>query len=126
MKSRTSAERRKLTQQIGFLSLRIVAIIAVLPIIAIIAFIVYKGASAISWEFMTGFPSDGMRSGGIWPAIVGTFFLTMGCAILVAPVGHNIHSLVMTKLIKQKNTITKQEFGIFSFVPLRGIKGFKY
>ena len=87
MKSRTSAERRKLTQQIGFLSLRIVAIIAVLPIIAIIVFIVYKGASAISWEFITGFPSDGMRSGGIWPAIIGTFFLTMGCAILVTPVG---------------------------------------
>ena len=87
MKSRTSAERRNTTQRIGFIFLRIVAIIAVLPIIAIIAFIVYQGASAISWEFITGFPSDGMRSGGIWPAIVGTFFLTLGCAILVTPVG---------------------------------------
>ena len=57
--------------------LRIVAIIAVLPIIAIIVFIIYQGAPAISWEFITGYPSDGMRSGGIWPAIVGTFFLTM-------------------------------------------------
>jgi phosphate transport system permease protein len=87
MKSRTSAERRNITQRIGFVFLRIVAIIAVLPIIAIIAFIVYQGASAISWEFITGFPRDGMRSGGIWPAIVGTFFLTMGCAIIVTPVG---------------------------------------
>ena len=87
MKSRTSARRRNTTQRIGFIFLRIVAIIAVLPIIAIIAFIVYQGASAISWEFLTGFPSNGMRSGGIWPAIVGTFFLTMGCAILVTPVG---------------------------------------
>ncbi len=87
MKSRTSARRRNTTQRIGFIFLRIVAIIAVLPIIAIIAFIVYQGASAISWEFITGFPSNGMRSGGIWPAIVGTFFLTMGCAILVTPVG---------------------------------------
>lgn len=87
MKSRTSAERRNLTQQIGFLFLRVVAIIAVLPIIAILIYIVYKGAPAISWEFITGFPSDGMRSGGIWPAIVGTFFLTMGCAIIVTPIG---------------------------------------
>lgn len=87
MKSRTSARRRNTTQRIGFIFLRIVAIIAVLPIIAIIAFIVYQGTSAISWEFITGFPSNGMRSGGIWPAIVGTFFLTMGCAILVTPVG---------------------------------------
>jgi len=87
MKSRTSAERRNLTQQIGFLFLRVVAIIAVLPIIAILIYIVYKGAPAISWEFITGFPSDGMRSGGIWPAIVGTFFLTMGCALIVTPLG---------------------------------------
>jgi phosphate transport system permease protein len=87
MKSRTSAERRNLTQQIGFLFLRVVAIIAVLPIIAILIYIVYKGAPAISWEFITGFPSDGMRSGGIWPAIVGTFFLTMGCALIVTPIG---------------------------------------
>lgn len=28
-----------------------------------------------------------MRSGGIWPAIVGTFFLTMLCTIVVAPLG---------------------------------------
>jgi phosphate transport system permease protein len=87
VKSRTSAERRNNTQRIGFFFLRIVAIIAVLPIIAIMAYIVYQGAPAISWEFITGFPSDGMRSGGIWPAIVGTFFLTLGCAILVSPIG---------------------------------------
>jgi phosphate transport system permease protein len=87
VKSRISAERRNNTQRIGFFFLRIVAIIAVLPIIAIMAYIVYQGAPAISWEFITGFPSDGMRSGGIWPAIVGTFFLTLGCAILVSPIG---------------------------------------
>jgi phosphate transport system permease protein len=87
MKSKYSQERRNRTQRIGFFMLRIVAIIAVLPIIAIIVFIIYQGAPAISWEFITGYPSDGMRSGGIWPAIVGTFFLTMLCAIFVAPFG---------------------------------------
>jgi phosphate transport system permease protein len=87
MKTRGSPQRRNLTQQLGFFFLRLVAIIAVLPILAIIIYIVIKGAPAISWEFITGFPSDGMRSGGIWPAIVGTFFLTLGCAIIVTPLG---------------------------------------
>lgn len=87
MRSRSSPQRRNLTQQLGFLFLRLVAIVAVLPILAIIIYIVVKGAPAISWEFITGFPSDGMRSGGIWPAIVGTFFLTLGCAIVVTPLG---------------------------------------
>jgi phosphate transport system permease protein len=87
MRSKNSPARRNRTQQIGFFMLRLVAIIAVLPIIAIIVYIVYQGAPALSWEFITGFPSDGMRSGGIWPAIVGTFFLTMLCAIVVTPLG---------------------------------------
>ena len=87
MKPRTSPQRRNLTQRFGFIFLRLVAIVSVLPIIAIIIYIVYKGAPAISWEFITGFPSDGMRSGGIWPAIVGTFFLTLLCALIVAPLG---------------------------------------
>jgi phosphate transport system permease protein len=87
MKTRGSPQQRNLTQQLGFFFLRLVAIIAVLPILAIIIYIVIKGAPAISWEFITGFPSDGMRSGGIWPAIVGTFFLTLGCAIIVTPLG---------------------------------------
>lgn len=87
MKSGRSPQRRNLTQQLGFFFLRLVAIIAVLPILAIIIYIVIKGAPAISWEFITGFPSDGMRSGGIWPAILGTFFLTLGCALIVTPLG---------------------------------------
>jgi phosphate transport system permease protein len=87
VKSKNSPARRNRTQRIGFFMLRLVAIIAVLPIIAILAYIIYKGAPALSWEFITGFPSDGMRSGGIWPAIVGTFFLTMLCTIVVAPLG---------------------------------------
>ena len=87
MKTNSSAQRRNLTQRLGFIFLRLVAIIAVLPIITIIAIIVYQGAPAISWEFITGFPSDGMRSGGIWPAIVGTFFLTLLCALIVSPLG---------------------------------------
>ena len=87
MKSSTSAHRRNLTQRIGFIFLRLVAIITVIPILAIIIFIVYQGASTISFEFIFGFPSDGMRSGGIWPAIVGTFFLTLICALVVSPLG---------------------------------------
>jgi phosphate transport system permease protein len=87
MKPSTSPQRRNLTQRLGFIFLRLVAIVVVLPIIAIIIYIVYKGAPAISWEFITGFPSDGMRSGGILPAIVGTFFLTLLCALVATPLG---------------------------------------
>jgi phosphate transport system permease protein len=67
--------------------LTVLTIATVLPIIAVIIYIIYLGAPAISWEFVSGMPSDGMRAGGIWPAIVGTFYLTIGTAIFSVPLG---------------------------------------
>lgn len=53
----------------------------------IIYFIFSKGLSVISWEFLTEMPKMGMTEGGIYPAILGTFYLVM-CAILIAsPMG---------------------------------------
>ena len=70
---------------IGFLALVTIAVI--IPIIAVIGVIVVQGLPAISAEFLFTAPSNGMRSGGIWPAIVGTFLLTMGTAIFAVPLG---------------------------------------
>ena len=62
-------------------------ILTMLPIIGTILFIIYKGGSAISWEFLSGFPHDGMRAGGILPAIIGTLYLTLGTALFSVPLG---------------------------------------
>jgi phosphate transport system permease protein len=74
-------------QRIGFGILTVVAIATVLPIFLVIYLIVIQGLPALSWEFITGFPRDGMRSGGILPAIVGTVLLTFGAAIFTMPFG---------------------------------------
>ena len=78
---------RLLTQRIGYTLLTIVAILVVLPIILVVGAIVAEGAPAISPEFLLAAPRDGMRAGGIWPAIVGTFWLTVGTAIFSVPSG---------------------------------------
>jgi phosphate transport system permease protein len=49
--------------------------------------IVVEGLPAISREFLFGVPRSGMREGGIWPAIVGTFWLTVGTAVFSVPLG---------------------------------------
>ncbi len=74
-------------EKIGFSVLTILSIATVLPIIAVVIYIIYLGAPAISWEFLSAMPRDGMRAGGIWPAIVGTFYLTIGTAIFSVPLG---------------------------------------
>lgn len=83
----SSSAARILTQRFGFGLLTAIALITVLPILAVVFLIFIKGFGAISWEFLTAFPSDGMRSGGILPAIIGTFYLTLGTAIFAVPLG---------------------------------------
>jgi phosphate transport system permease protein len=46
---------------------------------------VLQGISAISWDFLTAFPSNGMKAGGILPAVIGTVILTFGTAIVSIP-----------------------------------------
>ncbi|GAB4495358.1 MAG: phosphate ABC transporter permease PstA [Anaerolineales bacterium] len=78
---------RNLTQRLGFGLLTAMTLATVLPIIAVIAYIIIQGAPAISLEFLTSAPYNGMRDGGIMPAIVGTLYLTIGTAILSVPLG---------------------------------------
>jgi phosphate transport system permease protein len=87
MVTRFLSRNRYTVQRIGFAVITLVAFLTVLPIIGTIIYIFVKGISAISVEFLTGFPSNGMREGGIYPAIVGTFYLTIGTAIFSVPLG---------------------------------------
>lgn len=48
---------------------------------------VSNGASAINWTFLTDVPRRGLTAGGIFPAIVGTIYLTVGAIAFALPVG---------------------------------------
>lgn len=74
-------------QKLGYALLVTLSVLTVTPIIALVIFIIIQGAPAISWEFLTAMPRDGMRAGGILPAIIGTFLLTLGTAIFAVPPG---------------------------------------
>jgi phosphate transport system permease protein len=83
----SGVSRARTIQAVGYNLLRLITVITVIPIIGLVIFIVVKGAPAISWEFLTAMPSNGMREGGILPAIVGTLYLTLGTAIFSVPLG---------------------------------------
>ena len=82
-----TTNRRQWTQRIGFASLALATVLTVIPIVLVVGIILYRGASAINLEFLTAPPSDGMKAGGIMPAIVGTFLLALGTAIVSVPFG---------------------------------------
>ncbi len=75
------------TQKIAFVLLFIATVLVVLPVIFIVFIIVQKGWHAITWEFLTAIPKNGMREGGIFPAIVGTVYLVVGTLIFALPLG---------------------------------------
>jgi phosphate transport system permease protein len=77
---------RQTSEKIAFAILTALAVIVVVPIVLVVVYIVVQGVSAISWEFLTEFPSNGMKEGGILPAIVGTVVLTFVTAIVSIPI----------------------------------------
>ncbi len=78
---------RHQVQRVGFALLGLVSVLVVLPILAVIGVIVVRGIGAIRWEFITAMPREGMKAGGIFPAIVGTLLLTLGTAVVAIPLG---------------------------------------
>ena len=78
---------RQQSQKLAIWLTTAVAILVILPIVLVILFVIFNGLSAISWEFISQPPRNGMREGGVFPAILGTIFLTLGTAVAAIPLG---------------------------------------
>jgi phosphate transport system permease protein len=77
----------KTSQKIAFGVLLGATIAVLVPVLVIIGIIITNGHKALTWTFLTSMPLNGMREGGILPAIVGTLSIVL-CAISVTlPVG---------------------------------------
>lgn len=74
-------------QRIAFFFLFLATLLIVVPVGLIILIIIQKGWPAINWQFLSDIPRQGMRAGGIFPAIVGTIYLVSGAVIFALPVG---------------------------------------
>ncbi|HNS32479.1 MAG TPA: phosphate ABC transporter permease PstA [bacterium] len=79
--------RAKISQKIGFFIIFLCVVTTLLFLGIILYFIISRGMGAISWEFLTRPPTGGMTGGGVAPAIVGTFYLTLGAIIFALPLG---------------------------------------
>lgn len=80
-------KRRYLKQWAFFLAVRLSALTIALSIAFFFIFIFIQGYGAVSWEFLTKHPQDMMTKGGVMPAIVGTFYLTIGAMAVALPLG---------------------------------------
>ena len=67
--------------------------------------IIRKGLPAINWEFLSGFPRKSGSEGGIFPAIVGTFYLVLGTMLTALPLG--MASAIYLSEYARQNFFTK-------------------
>jgi len=67
--------------------MRLTAYLVILVVGFIVFEIIWRGAGAISWEFLFSMPRRSGAEGGIFPAIVGTFLLVTGSIAAAFPLG---------------------------------------
>jgi phosphate transport system permease protein len=78
---------RQNSQKAAFAILTVLAVAVVVPVILVVVYIALQGFSAVNWEFLSSFPRNGMKEGGILPATIGTVILTFGTAVFSIPLG---------------------------------------
>jgi phosphate transport system permease protein len=63
------------------------ALAMIIPLLLIIGYLVIKAWPLLSWDFLVTNPTNGMRKGGIWSALLGTIYLVVVALCIAAPIG---------------------------------------
>jgi len=108
---KASKRWRHLKEQAFFTVVRLSALTIALALGGLIFYIVVNGLPAISWSFLTLPPTDSMTKGGIMPAILGTFYLTVGAISVALPLGM-LSAIYLTEYAKQGKFIRLVRIGV--------------
>lgn len=79
--------RRKLSNTIGIGCMGTMLVTTAAFLVIFLIRIFYKGFSVLNWEFISQPPKEAMTAGGIYPALVGTFWLTTLAILFALPLG---------------------------------------
>lgn len=93
------------SQKIAFFCLFLATLLVVIPVCLIVFIIIQKGLPAVTWQFLTDIPRQGMRAGGIFPALVGTIYLVGGSILFALPIG--VLAAIYLSEYAQDNMLTR-------------------
>jgi phosphate transport system permease protein len=79
--------KRNTQQLLGMNLLRLFVLVVLFFLLLILGDIFWKGAGVLNGTFLTAYPVNGMTEGGIFPAIIGTVFVTLVTTIFAIPFG---------------------------------------
>ena len=82
---------RRTKNQIATVVMWAALVLVMIPLVWVLYTVIAKGASAISWQFLSGSPIPAnvmpLGTGGMWPAILGTLEITGFAALIAIPLG---------------------------------------
>lgn len=84
---RARKTKRKITQGVWLVILRVSILISLLFLIVFLIMIFAKGSKVLSLSFLLQPPKEGMTAGGILPAILGTLYLVVLTILFALPLG---------------------------------------
>ena len=79
--------KKKWSERVGFFFLILSGMLVIFMLGVILFDILSKGGASISWDFLTRPPQQGMTEGGIFPAILGTFLVSVITVLFAVPFG---------------------------------------
>lgn len=112
--------RRKIWEFLGLSVIRLSIVVILITMLAILGFIFIRGIGSISWEFLTTHPTDSMTRGGIFPAIVGTFYLVLGAVVVAFPLGV-CSAIYLNEYAGQNRIVRIIRFGINSLAGIPSV-----
>lgn len=77
----------KVSQTTAFGFLWLTALVTMGFLLLILIFILKEGLPSVSWDFLTKYPESMGREGGIFPTIIGSFYLTIVSLVIATPIG---------------------------------------
>jgi len=78
---------RRRNERIARVVFGIMALVLVVPLLLIVTHLVVQAMPLLSWDFLVTNPTNGMRQGGVWSALLGTIWLVGVSLAVAAPIG---------------------------------------
>ncbi|MBA7531798.1 Phosphate transport system permease protein PstA 1 [subsurface metagenome] len=104
-------KKRRYKEKLAYLFLVSMIIIILSSVFMMFYFIIFRGIKVINWQFLTQMPQKGMTAGGIFPAILGTLYLTIGAICFALPLGTSA-AIYLTEYAGQNRLIRIIRVGI--------------
>jgi phosphate transport system permease protein len=82
-----AARGRRREERIARAIFGLMALVLVVPLLLIVTHLVMEALPLLSWDFLVTNPTNGMRQGGVWSALLGTIWLVGVSLAVAAPIG---------------------------------------